>query len=567
MQSQLIDDGSFLHLRCDVDEDTLTLSVRQEDALCVLLQVPRYHKDWPKIPLSELEASAVRHPGRPGVLLLLHKRRIPYRKLEGTDIKQADLESKWPVCTDCWSALTANRPYMPKFALANSNWIGRVPPWLRNGPDCNRDGLTEGTKRLLAAARICAQTIILGEEKTEFRPGYRKWRSRDEHQKGLVGNMICLPQANQALLQETIPARPGTGALTATTNIAFVGRSTADLSRAKWLNVPQAEFRRGADGLLQHNQAFARFVQVDPQAVIELGGPEEAAPVLLECVTHVPEGRVDALPKQGPADAVEGEGPQGFSHAEVTKRTSEETQSCEDDEAPNGGEGGSDDEWEAAEGLRYVGSIPVGAAGSVTDQFLALQRNVEDLSDQCKQLRADAAKNDVSTKEGKRHEFADEEQMTAVRRQVLSLQSAVTGMNRQQLEKKLEQEVTAMRQRSATTPAQVAVPLTGRPFSMYDPDLYALAKPYLFPYGDGVPFLPRSTPLTFLECSQLHLRREELSYDEIDQIPGVAVVMVEWNDPHLIDGVGQPLPDTGENPDCVRIDIIRPTSSATLLRG
>ena len=51
-----------------------------------------------------------------------------------------------------------------------------------------------------------------------------------------------------------------------------------------------------------------------------------------------------------------------------------------------------------------------------------------------------------------------------------------------------------------------------KPLSMYGPEMWAMCFPHLFPYGDGVFGLPRSEPLTFQQCSVMHLLREELVY-------------------------------------------------------
>ncbi len=90
-----------------------------------LLNVERYAKRWPRIPKHELLASSVSHPWWPGGRWLLHTRRVPAMVPDG--------EGNLPpvsVCQDCGKALSKPSPKlirMPKYALANDNWIGRVP--------------------------------------------------------------------------------------------------------------------------------------------------------------------------------------------------------------------------------------------------------------------------------------------------------------------------------------------------------------------------------------------------------------------------------------------------------
>ena len=104
-----------------------------------LLSPERYQKRWAfklegagrigGIPLAELEASAVRDPGPGGRLWLLHRRNFRMVKnSEGQEV--ADPSQAVPCCSDCRAALSAARPRMPKYALANDLWIGKLPSCL-----------------------------------------------------------------------------------------------------------------------------------------------------------------------------------------------------------------------------------------------------------------------------------------------------------------------------------------------------------------------------------------------------------------------------------------------------
>ena len=90
-----------------------------------LLDVRRYHLRWPKIPVHELYASSVQHPHVPEWRWLLHTHRIP-EIVRGSAGQYPGV----PACTDCAFWLGRDLPktiQMPRYALANDNWIGRMP--------------------------------------------------------------------------------------------------------------------------------------------------------------------------------------------------------------------------------------------------------------------------------------------------------------------------------------------------------------------------------------------------------------------------------------------------------
>eukprot|EP00973_Karenia_brevis_P053846 7479837-Karenia_brevis.AAC.1 len=90
-----------------------------------LLSAQAYSKRWPRIPRHELWASSVQHPHEPSWRWLLHTRRVGDTQLDANG--QAPTVQ---VCRDCGHVLSADSPRkmdMPKYALANDNWIGRMP--------------------------------------------------------------------------------------------------------------------------------------------------------------------------------------------------------------------------------------------------------------------------------------------------------------------------------------------------------------------------------------------------------------------------------------------------------
>ena len=112
-----------------------------------LLDVRRYHRRWPKIPVHELYASSVQHPHVPEWRWVLNTRRVPSMQ-PGPD----GAFPKVPACRDCAYCLSANTPKkveMPRYALADDKWIGRTPfPFTPAG-----EPLSEMTVKTLARGR------------------------------------------------------------------------------------------------------------------------------------------------------------------------------------------------------------------------------------------------------------------------------------------------------------------------------------------------------------------------------------------------------------------------------
>ena len=138
----------------------------------------RYRARWPLLPLSELMHSCVSHPygryadGSPW-LWLLHKASVPAELTEDTRV--------W-VCADCAGSLARKCPRVPKYALANDLWLGRVPVVFR--PDKKR--LSAMTFMLLSLGRAVVQKVIAERTKPQ-RP--------EEKQKGMRANTVAFPQA------------------------------------------------------------------------------------------------------------------------------------------------------------------------------------------------------------------------------------------------------------------------------------------------------------------------------------------------------------------------------------
>lgn len=137
-----------------------------------LLCVRAYAQRWPRVPKHELLASSVEHPRCTGWRWLLHTRRVPA-------VQTADAAQPPPwvkVCWDCGHALSAESPKgirMPKYALANDNWIGRMP--LPYRPD--DELLSKMEFQSLARGRACVKKVIAEPEKGGAR-GEAGWPAR-----------------------------------------------------------------------------------------------------------------------------------------------------------------------------------------------------------------------------------------------------------------------------------------------------------------------------------------------------------------------------------------------------
>ena len=95
------------------------------------------------------------------------------------------------VCKDCHIPFFNNKvPTMPRYALANDNWGGRLPKALQN--------LSAGTKRLLPLLRVCIDVTVM--QKGVHIP-------RDQKQTGLLGNQIIIPQSSPSQICAVLPPR------------------------------------------------------------------------------------------------------------------------------------------------------------------------------------------------------------------------------------------------------------------------------------------------------------------------------------------------------------------------
>ncbi len=162
------------------------------------------------------------------------------------------------VCLQCALDLSrSSRKHvsMPRFALANGNWIGRQPFPLHPGGE----PLREMEVKSLARGRMCVKKIIAEPEKKG---------PRDTKQGGLVGNAIAFPQAKVSFMKgQQLPPTPEDAEefMRDSVIIAMVGADVEDLHNAKWAEVRRNAYVEAGEFLTSHD-VFYSDMAVDASA-------------------------------------------------------------------------------------------------------------------------------------------------------------------------------------------------------------------------------------------------------------------------------------------------------------
>ncbi|CAE7548235.1 tkt [Symbiodinium sp. CCMP2592] len=559
-----------LFQRPDEDASTIevpagaeTLAPNQQHRLCRLLGVARYAERWPQIALSELKASAVEHPYIEGEFLLLHRRRMP-----------ASFTDPCTVCRDCRRSLKSSILTLPRHALANDLWIGRVLPELSN--------LSAGTKRLLPIVRVCMQVTVLQPLSLP----------RDERQKGYIGNTIFLPQAGPSAIQATLP--PKDQDMAESILFVLVGQKKQELRSSKLLQAPREEYVAAVEKL-RETSPYYRSVALeagltpgddvdalegcvletaadsylarellqkgpaDAQGQDEEGEPDEQnldrGPGSSEdAVLRSPAAGVsnleDAVLRSSVADPDPGRGA-GSSEDAVLRSPAAGASNLEDavlrssvaDPDPGRGAGGSEDAVlrSPAAGASNLEDAVLRSSGADSDsghlvssivglndqsddgnRWLRVCSDVEEL---CRrrppQYYTDAesvlrsrVQNEVDP--DRPHAVGllgrEGQQERAVLRRVQKVQSMAKGV---------EQERRAQKQMFEVRPQKLVVPSRDEPMNMFQPATWAMAFPELFPWGDGVPFVRRETGMEAGEVFRYLLLREELVYGDTIASPAL----------------------------------------------
>ena len=461
------------------------LSHRQ--AVSWLLSPQRYYRRYAfrdkdrssEIPLAELERSAVRDPVS-GDLWLLHRKVVKF-DADGNVVADQALA----VCADCRDSLGAPTPRLPRYSLANDNWLGKMPHCLRS--------LSTGGAMLLPLCRPLIKRFNCRNDSGKFQP-------KDEMMKGFVGNVVAFPQANGGSLLTSLP--PSQNQLVKDIVIAFTGNSV-DLSKAflKDLDVSHDDFRAAYEWLHRHNSLYAGvlFDEVESK-LLDVKADCGLPSALAKCV-HVQASSDSSsnTRQQGPADAVEGFGGQGDSQQEEA-------------ELPES------NEWNAA----------------VVDGDLS-----SDLDRQFKHVELQ-----LRRYEYRRAKMMDEvgraraEQSPGLRDQAVILMQSVQKLDLdamragiEKVEKQLDATVPpagllfgarySAASEGCTKQNLLVVPSGGEMSSMFTAGFWSAADPLCFPYGDGVFGLERDTKINFQQWVCYLLDREELEYDSIFDPPCV----------------------------------------------
>ena len=174
----------------------------------------------------------------------MHTRRLPVME-PGSGGKYPTV----PACYECAYPLSANTPKrveMPRYALANDNWIGRLPfAFAPRG-----EPLGDMTLKTLARGRMCVNKVIAEPE----RQG-----PRNSRQGGLRGNSIAFPQARLELLKTPelpAPREEAAEFMSNTVVIALAGAEKEDLHKAKWAEIPRQDYVDAARPRLSEEKSY-----------------------------------------------------------------------------------------------------------------------------------------------------------------------------------------------------------------------------------------------------------------------------------------------------------------------
>jgi len=257
------------------------------DKIAAMLDPVLYWSDWQfinqhgtgkgGIPWQEIEASSVLEPGT-GRLWLLHKKLFRYVMDDDLGRMAADPTQAVPVCSECKHCLQGKRPSLPRFALSNDLWMGRLPPVLKK--------LSPGAWLLMALGRPAIKQMNC------YTDGGKKYQ-HDPSQliKAFVGNVCAFAQTDGSPLFKLLPPRAED--LVQRLLIAFVG-SDQDAARAYFveLGVNVQDFE-DAYKYLRHVNAVYHRVKWDPTAAKELE-PDARCFGLPKVFSQVPQDPVGA---------------------------------------------------------------------------------------------------------------------------------------------------------------------------------------------------------------------------------------------------------------------------------
>jgi len=453
-----------------------------------LLDIRRYHGRFPKIPKHELYASSVQHPHVPGWRWLLHTHRVPHL--------HPDSNGEYPpvpACRNCAFMLSGDTPQqvkMPRYALADDNWMGRMPFALAPGGQ----PLGEMTLKTLARGRMCVNKVIAEPERCA--PPNTK-------QGGLRGNSIAFPQARLELMQSNeLPPPPEEASrfMRESVIIALAGAEKEQLHNAKWAEIPRQQYVDAARFCTSHSTAYEGMIVNEATASKLLGEKGRTSDAVLQQAVPVLATQELQHRLEGPADT----GCAGVAHEQVSAIDGRSVEECSDDE------GGDADNHSALP----VEDFPENAMPTMHFCADALSSGDLDELQALRKVHAELAELQKALAEQVHEDIA---QRCLPRSRIRTLQQAVQGLIPDAFTQGI---IQADSQLQAAEHGQCkhqceayAVHTQQKPLSMYSSTQWAMCFPHCFPYGDGVFGLPRVQQLSFQQWAHMLMLREELIYE------------------------------------------------------
>lgn len=241
-------------------ENGLSHGVRRDQVRKVneLLSADEYRKRWPKIPLSQIRGTSVKHPFLEDAWWLLDTKVLTDILTEEHEVR-LDARGQSPPVKACWVCayhLRQRNVSMPPCALANNNLMLRPPGVFQ---DERGNPLSDATLLLLALARA----VVIKEVAEPLREV-----AREEQQEVLKGNTIALPQADcRVLVTQKLPAseeilRPF---LQEHLAVVFCGKDVSEASSFPKLEVDWEKYSRAVRFLIAHNPEYEK-VELDEEA-------------------------------------------------------------------------------------------------------------------------------------------------------------------------------------------------------------------------------------------------------------------------------------------------------------
>ena len=175
------------------------------------------------------------------------------------------------------SGAVPKKVFMPKYALANDNWIGRLPVVM--APDC--EPLSVFEIKSLARGRMCVNKVIAEPEKRG---------PRDGRQGGLRGNSIAFPQAKVELrisLELPPPPEEASEFLSKSVVIALAGADVLDLHNAKFAEIRRQPYVNAGHFFTSHDLFYEDMQVNEARAETEFAESGCTSQAVLQQATRV----------------------------------------------------------------------------------------------------------------------------------------------------------------------------------------------------------------------------------------------------------------------------------------